>query len=266
MSGPTEQEILREGRRILRLLAGAAARLVAREDGRWALVQRGDPASRRLRVSAELVRTFQARGWLAALPDGDLVLSETGHAWLAAELAGIDPHAAQHMQLHLRHLPDEAGETAVAAVNEAESPLAWLKARGSLTELQFEAGEKLRRDYTIARLEPRLGIDLAAPKVQGRGGAADAALMPDAVLAAKQRFARALKAAGPGLSDLLFDVCCALKGVSAIEAEKAWPRRSAKIVLGLALDRLAEHYGLDRRPVRPRLRGWSAEIAEAAGG
>jgi hypothetical protein len=265
MSGLTEQEIHREGRRILRLLAPADARLVRRDDGDWALLQRGDPASRRLRIRAELVRAFRASGWLAELPGGNLAPSPSGCAWLAEKISGTDSYAAQHRQLSVRLVETETGEAAVVAVNEAESPLVWLRTRGAITDVQFEAGEKLRRDYTLARLEPRVAVDLAALKVQGRG-ALDPALMPDAVLAAKQRFAGALKAAGPGLSDLLFDVCCALKSMGAVEAEKAWPRRSAKIVLCLALDRLADHYGLNRRPPRGRVRSWSAEVAEAADG
>src|SRR5206468_11737571 len=103
-----------------------------------------------------------------------------------------------------------------AAGTQAASPLAWLKVDGASAGVQFDAGEKPRRDYTMARLEPRLAVDLAAPRVQGRA-ALDPALTPDAVLAAKQRVARALKAVGPGLSDLLFDVCCALKSMGTLE-------------------------------------------------
>jgi len=78
------------------------------------------------------------------------------------------------------------------------------------------------------------------------------------VLAAKQRFARALSTVGPGLSDLLFEVCCHLTGLEAMESANGWPRRSGKVVLQIALDRLAAHYGLSL-PRRGRLRSWSAE-------
>lgn len=265
MSALTENQILREARRVLRKLADAKARLAQRPDGSWAVVQRGDAQSGRVRTSASYVAAFRARGWIDPLPppDAALVLSDAGRTFVFGEL-GVEAFAAQHRTLRVRAIRDDGGEDITVAENESESPLAWLKSRGAISDAQFEAGEKLRRDYTIARLEPRLCIDLTAPVVLGGGGAANASVMPDAVLAAKQRFAKALSAVGPGLSDLLFDVCCALRGLECIEQDKKWPRRSGKVVLGLALDRLAAHYGLTGRAPKPRLRSWSADFMEAA--
>jgi hypothetical protein len=68
--------------------------------------------------------------------------------------------------------------------------------------------------------------------------------LPETVLAAKQRFSRALKLVGPGLADFLIDTCCNLTGLAEAEHAKGWPERSGKIVLQLALDQLAHHYGL----------------------
>jgi hypothetical protein len=39
-------------------------------------------------------------------------------------------------------------------INEAESPLGWLRSRGHLTLRQFTAGEQLRDDWERANLAP----------------------------------------------------------------------------------------------------------------
>ncbi|MFP4003568.1 MAG: DUF6456 domain-containing protein, partial [Alphaproteobacteria bacterium] len=49
---------------------------------------------------------------------------------------------------------------------------------------------------------------------------------------------------GPGLADALLQVCCHLKGLEEAERALGWPRRSGKLVLAIALERLAVHYGM----------------------
>ena len=72
------------------------------------------------------------------------------------------------------------------------------------------------------------------------------------------------RSVGPGLSDILIDICCHLIGLEEAERRKGWPQRSAKIVLRLALDRLALHYGLGSVVgTGSRLRVWRAPEDEA---
>ena len=66
----------------------------------------------------------------------------------------------------------------------------------------------------------------------------------DLALDAKDRFMDALAALGPGLDDLIFALCIREASLAQIEASRKWPKRSAKVVIKLALDRLARYYGL----------------------
>ena len=270
--GLAEGEIAREGRRVLRKLMIREAELAPSPQGAgYALMVPGrNGLKQRLRMSAELVEAFRRRDWIAPMPGRPqcFAITDSGLGWVRRALADQDPFAAQHRIESRRPIVAPDGTLSSLTVNEGESPLGWLfrrkgpDGRTLITEGQFKAGERLRVDFTLAQLSPRLGVDLTAPVVAGRRGAKSETLS-ETVLAAKQRFTRALTAAGPGLSDLLIDVCCHLTGLEAAEKHKGWPQRSAKIVLQIALDRLAAHYGIG--PVvgtGSRLRSWAAEEPE----
>jgi hypothetical protein len=129
-------------------------------------------------------------------------------------------------------------------VNLAESPLTWLHARGHLSDTQFDAGERLRADWERAQLAPSVTMRWDTVRVRG-GGAGDggAGLNPtERQIAAKARFDGAVAAAGPGLADVLWRVVCAGEGLPEAERALAWPVRSGKLVLKLALDRVAGFY------------------------
>lgn len=130
-------------------------------------------------------------------------------------------------------------------VNLAESPLSWLRARGHLSGRQFEAGERLRGDYETAMLAPRVTMRWEPRTGQKGGQGAPEGLDPTlAQIAARRRFDAAIAAAGAGLADILWRVVCAGEGLAAAEKGLGWPTRAGKLVLTLALDRLADHYGL----------------------
>ena len=64
--------------------------------------------------------------------------------------------------------PGRAGPQVMrhVTVNVAESPLAWLAARGMVSDAQYRAGERLRTDYERAGLAGRVTMrcDAAPPK------------------------------------------------------------------------------------------------------
>jgi hypothetical protein len=75
-----------------------------------------------------------------------------------------------------------------------------------------------------------------------RGGAAAGTDLTGAQIDAKRRFHAAIDSAGPGLADILWRVVCAGEGMREAEGALGWPARAGKLVLSLALDRVAEFY------------------------
>lgn len=229
---------------------------------------------RHLRISVgRLKALFDAD--LIAAADREIGLTDAGRARLARMASDIEPFLRQHGGVVAREKMRNDPIGAVL-VNEAESPLAWLaKRRGPngrplIGLVQFQAGERLRADFTRAGLTPRVTSNWIAPVAQGRRSSGGTAVsFSDSVLAAKERFSRALDAVGPEFAGILLDVCCFLKGLETVERDREWPRRTAKVVLGLALDRLARHYGIGsemRGPARAPTRFWRTPDARPAMG
>jgi Domain of unknown function (DUF6456) len=139
-------------------------------------------------------------------------------------------------------MADDAGPAMRrVTVNLAESPLSWLHARGHVSDRQFDAGERLRQDWEMAQLSPSITMRWDAVRIKGSGGG-HGLTGGERQIAAKARFDGAVTAAGSGLSDVLWRVVCAGEAIQDAEKALAWPVRSGKLVLKLALDRVAEYY------------------------
>lgn len=181
----------------------------------------------------------------------------------------VDHHRAQHLSLETRQILTEDGVASVL-VNDSESPLGWLArrkgrdGRSMISPHQFIAGEKLRADFTRGNMAPRMTANWAAPTGgRPRGAGSSPGEMTDIMVTSRQRVSQALEACGPEFSGILMDVCCFLRGLEDIERERNWPARSAKVVLQLALDRLARHYGFasEVRGQPSKVRTWLADDA-----
>lgn len=174
------------------------------------------------------------------------------------------------------------GEGTSPGYNAEESPLDWLVRRRDrdgnplISAVEYDAGERLRRDFTLAQMTPSVTLNWSRILSGGGGGARGIEHQTDmraGVIAAEARVRQALAAVGPDLSGILIDVCCLLRGLVACEKATGWPQRSGKIVLQIALRQLARHYGLDGRgkrcsgdtasstaePRAVRVRHWGAE-------
>ncbi len=234
--------------KVLRRLSPSGARLVRDAAGDWRLVRKGIAAAA---VDGDVAEALRRRGLIAEAGEGQWTLSPTGAAWLRRALAGADDAFAAQHQERVASVVRDGAEAHTVLVNQDESPLAWLRRRRDasgkpmLDAASFAAGERLRADFSRAQLMPRITANwTAAVGGRGRSGGNAGAEITEVALAARQRVERALEAIGPELGGLLLDFCCFLKGLEAIEAERRWPARSAKVPLTIALAMLARHYGL----------------------
>lgn len=187
----------------------------------------------------------------------------------SAKAGGVRARALREGTLEEAEVTGEQGERAVVLRNAAESPLAWLRRRKGpdgapmLDDASFAAGERFRLDLTRALMLPRVTANWSAAAA-GRARSSGPAEATDAMVAARQRVATACRVVGSDMSGLLIDVCGFLKGLEEAERDRRWPPRSGKVVLLLALARLADHYGYARAARGPdRSQGIVSWIAEA---
>jgi hypothetical protein len=223
------------------------------------------------KVGDDLIRRDLARWERTASGRQALLLTKAGEAFLR-RAAAPEPDLAffhQHHDTSVRTVETDLGNQPVR-VNAEESPLDWLRRRRDrngepmIDEASYQAGERLRTDIMLAGLLP--GVTARWDGMPKAGGPAAPGEATDRMIAARQRLRHAFDAVGADFSDLLMDLCGFLKGLEVIERERQWPPRSAKVVLRLALARLAEHYGIEasaRGPGASRgIRAWKAVVIE----
>lgn len=125
----------------------------------------------------------------------------------------------------------------------------------------LEAAQHFRLVFERAHLRPRTTMSYdPVPAGQGKGGRA-AADISDLASDSRKRLARLHRVLPPDCAGILIDVCGHEKGLQSVETERGWPRRSAKLVLRVALDALAAELGLmphARGADSAALGGWRA--------
>lgn len=153
-----------------------------------------------------------------------------------------DVEAAEKLVERVIEGPD--GRHHKVTVNLGESPVSWLHARRILSRRQYDAAEAIRRDWERAAMSAQVTMlwDNAASPAGGARGAPELPERTEMQIAARARLHDVLGTAGPGLSDILWRVVCACESLNAAEQALGWPTRAGKLVLGFALDRVADYY------------------------
>ncbi len=222
---------------------------------------------RKMLTTTDILRSLLAND-LLEIRNAQLHLSDLGLKRLkraaSANINDTGGYAGQHRDTNLREIFIE-GALQVVAVNDEESPLARLRKRRDghgkpwIDDAAFHAGERLRSDFTIGGLMQKVTASWdmtlgAAGRKAGAGGKAD---LTDSAIDARQRLNQALDVVGPDLGGVLMDFCCFLRGLEAIERDRKWPPRSAKLMLRTGLHLLVPFYGLETKgPLQGRMRSW----------
>lgn len=272
----SDPRIEREARRILRRLCEKGAFLAVAPDMEKAVVLREVVPGKTNRIAVvdrDVAHAFALQEWITCERSGKIAcygITAVGRAALKrllteervsrggregfaeAPSAFQAPFQEQHRLFAERVVmaDDGSGEQRLR-FNLAESPLSVLGRKRDkdgvayLTAHLIEAGERLREDFELAQMAPRttqnwdrfltVGSDRGAGAGRGPGEGS-----PDA----RVRVAKAMEALGPGLSDIVFRICCFLEGLETAEKRLGWSARSGKVVLKIALERLATHYGI----------------------
>jgi hypothetical protein len=247
--------------RILRRLCEKGAVLAVAADMDKAVVVRdgaNGSSTRTAVVDRHIAQAMALKNWIAAQTQGRIVryqITTAGRSALS-KLLDDTPNsdgadlAEQHREWGEKVLPDaDTGRPKRMRYNLAESPLTALARRrdkdGSpfLSDELVHAGERLREDFELAQMGPRVAQNwdrfLTAG---GRGGFAADSGVGDGPSAARRRVADAMTDLGAGLSDVVLRCCCYLEGMETAEKRLGWSARSGKIVLRIALMRLQHHY------------------------
>lgn len=183
-------------------------------------------------------------------------LTSSGRLLIQRHLLNDDEFLGQH-QIRTEQQILEQGQKKQVLINDAESPLTWLAKRKRkdgkplIEPYQLASGERLRAAFEKSLMAPQMTQNLgrlaSSHSKQNKSGAPELNLS-EAAITAKHNFFTALDAVGPELSGILVDVCCEHQGLEDAEKKHGWPKRSGKIILSMALTRLARHYGFLASP------------------
>ena len=263
---PDEKTVEKEARRILRRLCETGAVLAVAAEMQKAVVVRDLPGGQTTRtavVERHVAQAMALKDWIAVSGSGRVTryeITSAGRAALKRMLAeqasqkGQDARSNvfgdQHREWGEKQVSVNGSETPRRMrYNLAESPLAALARRKDkngqafLSDDLVAVGERLREDFELAQMGPRVGQNWEKFMTGGdRGSFSGDGGMGEGPQAARERVTAALKDLGPGLGDVVLRCCCFLEGMETAEKRMGWSARSGKIVLRIALQRLKLHY------------------------
>ncbi len=260
-----DAELRKSAPRILRRLNEAGACLAIARDMDNAVIVREVETGQTIRTAVldrHVAEAMALKDWIVLASDGRVAryrITAAGRMALKRFLAedeavrvglgeAADPYSEQHKDWVERSNPDKGHKKRGIRYNAAESPLSALARRKDKDGKPFlspelvAAGERLREDFELAQMGPRVAQNWDKFLSGGGREAMAGGTFIGGSGNARERVLTALKDLGPGLGDVVLRCCCFLEGMEAVERRMGWSARSGKIVLRIALTRLKSHY------------------------
>ncbi len=266
LSGLDDAEFAQAAPRLLRRLAETGAFLAIAPAMEKAAVMRAVPDGRLLRmavVDRALAQVFALKEWIAPRAGGTgggkvdtYELTVAGRAELKLRMAAV-PRGLNEARARFAGADEDAGDGKAEAsrrirYNLAESPVAVLGRRREKDGSPYlhpdfvRAAERLREDFELAQMGTAVAQNwegfLTGGVSSGASGGRGASNGQTAPRDARARVSAALTDLGPDLGHIALRVCCYLEGVEEADRRMGWAARSGKVVLRIALRRLARHY------------------------
>lgn len=236
--------------RALERLAAARCVLAPDRTGGFGVFPNGNRRCRPMvRLSAAEVRELASSGAIEAAGEETYALSAAGRARVMRQNAAPDDaYAAQHQPIIERPVMDQTGDVRVARGCDADRVLRRLSllrdsaGRAWLDGAELRAAAKLKTDWERSEIGTVRGSDWSAPP---KGSTARAGGMDGAMAAhcdARRRVTEELAKLAAPLRGVVERVVLREEGLEALERAEAWPSRSGKLALKLALAQLAANY------------------------
>lgn len=235
MSTPVRSDRKREERFIKALLR---SKLGAMSDGKYYRLTA--EVGKNVSLDADRVEELIVNGVLVCR--GDFVFpTKEAAPWLKRRMSVGDGFLEQHQMLETTH----QGKLR----NIEASPVLKLGARKNGTRFlalhQVAAAERVGQWGERALLAPKMTMAYDPTCVSKNGASkSETSGVSDMAMQARKSLARLYKDLPKECAEVIVDVCVFEKGLQVIETERAWPRRSAKLVLRIGLEQLAGQLGL----------------------
>ncbi|MEM6386374.1 MAG: DUF6456 domain-containing protein [Pseudomonadota bacterium] len=261
-----DAELRRVAPRLLRRLNETGACLAIARDMENGVIVRDGPDGQTLRTAVlerSVAEAMALKDWISLASDGRITryrITSAGRIALkrfmaedeAARLDGTgtnDAFGDQHREWGERPEARTGTKRRGIRYNAAESPLSALARRTDKDGKPFlsaelvAAGERLREDFELAQMGPRITQNWEKYLTGGaRAEYSSGSETGGGSETARNRVMTALTDLGPGLGDVVLRCCCFLEGMETVEKRMGWSARSGKIVLRIALLRLRAHY------------------------